>query len=530
MADKYPLKKSRAAKSQIMDILREQGYLPYAKLADEYDFYITQDPDIVGYTVPGKYIIVLNGQLNDKQVSTIVRHEILHEYYEHMQRMTKLLSDEGDKVYDNHDLFNIAADFEISNKAYTEKDKKIARAIELGSRVLRGLVTEDEYPGWEDKSFEEMYREIAKRDPEKDEQLKKLIQQMAELNPKIIDPTQESAKQLQKQMNQQSKNHGEDEPQGGDGQPGEPDKDSDDKDGKGSKSVSTAKKKSGSSKKSDEIAKQAGEIDDELQDIKDEKEEIESGQDSVFPSEQEQKELERLAKKAERVRKIFEQVRKEGSIEKSNQEVIEKEKEEIKQEKERLARVQEIQKLKKLQADPLYKFTLNLDYFVRDQVRKRKQLIDYMNNPAYMNTDWVVDYTPRIKTKAIPLINVYWDVSGSFSSEEKTAGARRAIDTLDQYEMAGQIKTKKYYFADTVSDTEKGAGSWATRGAPILEHINITHPQNVIIITDSDIRDCRQVVKVPGAVWMLFYDGQSENLKQHLFGELETQYYLITRY
>ena len=62
----------------------------------------------------------------------------------------------------NHDLSNIAADFEISNRGYTDADKRNVRKIKLGDQILRGLVTEDEYPDWEDKTYEEMYDELTK--------------------------------------------------------------------------------------------------------------------------------------------------------------------------------------------------------------------------------------------------------------------------------------------------------------------------------------------------------------------------------
>ena len=81
--------KRNDAKNQIIDILNEQGYPSYSKLVSLFDIYLTDNPDVIGYMIPGKAKIVLNAGLNIDQVSTIVRHEILHEYLTHMARAEK---------------------------------------------------------------------------------------------------------------------------------------------------------------------------------------------------------------------------------------------------------------------------------------------------------------------------------------------------------------------------------------------------------------------------------------------------------
>ena len=158
------LVKSEGAKKQLKKTLREQGYATYARLLDLFDVYLIDDPKHVAYMYPGKAVIVMNKNLNIDQVSTLVRHEILHEYLAHKQRQQRYHSNNpkwgtGENAGDSpafHRIQNIAGDFEISNKGYTDRDKSIARAIKLGEQVHRVLVTEDHYPGWENMSFEEM--------------------------------------------------------------------------------------------------------------------------------------------------------------------------------------------------------------------------------------------------------------------------------------------------------------------------------------------------------------------------------------
>ena len=109
---------------------------------------------------------------------------------------------------------------------------------------------------------------------------------------------------------------------------------------------------------------------------------------------------------------------------------------------------------------------------------------------------------------------------------DKSAAAFKAIETLNQYVRDGDIEIRVYYFADKVG-SERGKVGGGTRGTPILDHIEQTKPTNVIVITDGDIGDCHRVVKVPGAVWMLFYDSRSQNLMEHLKGKRQNKYYDI---
>jgi hypothetical protein len=143
------------------------------------------------------------------------------------------------------------------------------------------------------------------------------------------------------------------------------------------------------------------------------------------------------------------------------------------------------------------------------------------------NTLLNVDGTSMMGFVSIPSINVYWDVSGSFpEGSEKTKMAERAIAAINTYVNSGDIITTSWYFADRVSSTRSGAGG-GTRGTPILEHVKQTKPTNVIVITDDDISDCHEEVKVPGAVWYLFFGRGSENIASHLVGKRQTRSYVV---
>ena len=56
-----------------------------------------------------------------------------------------------------HELVNWLEDFEISNKRYTDEDKKIVRNMILNGKLIGGLVTEEHREAWKDATLEEMY-------------------------------------------------------------------------------------------------------------------------------------------------------------------------------------------------------------------------------------------------------------------------------------------------------------------------------------------------------------------------------------
>ena len=137
-----------------------------------FDLNITYDPTTVGYMIPNKGTIVINGTLKPQTMLLIIRHEIMHEYLTHEMRLIKhvaekhgldpdeldnvSIEDIKNEIYKDSN-FNIAGDYEISNRAYTEQDKQDVRNLELNGQIVSGLVTEDKYPDWVDLPLEDMY-------------------------------------------------------------------------------------------------------------------------------------------------------------------------------------------------------------------------------------------------------------------------------------------------------------------------------------------------------------------------------------
>lgn len=491
------------AKEQIQDILMKTGYPTYAKLLGLYDIYLTDDPNVVGYTVPGAGTIVLNKDLDTDSVSTIVRHEILHEYLSHglrIDRYNKEHSRTADEF--SHQAANMAADYDISNRGYTQKDKSNARRIKVGGRILKGLVTEDDHPDWTKKSMEEMYDELLKSTDKMKEQIKQMLkdagmpsqEEIDKMIDQILDDIEEEQKKQQQKGQQDDKQQ-----QQGSGKSGLP--------GRGGNEVSPSGE-SGELDKMKDAAKGAKQKADEIK-----KDEQQNGPIDTPERQEAKREL------ARRIQRIADAVGANLGKELEHEADIAKVKE---------VQAKQLAKETRHSRAALTQFRSSLNKMIANQVEDEEEETYARENPAYADEDEFILPGRMVKDiKKIPIINVYWDVSGSFTDPGKTEVAREAIATLQKFEKAGEIETHTYYFADTVSEDRTSAGL-GTNAYPVVQHIIQTKPDNVIIITDGDTSSqTLPSVTVPGAVWMLFYGGRSAALMNKVRGKKDNKYYDI---
>lgn len=545
--------REREGKDQIIEVLGQNGYKTYSELFSLFDLHLTKDPEVIGYMVPGKALITINENLDIDQVSMVVRHEILHEFLEHARRAKAMGVEPGGP---DHRLLNISGDYEISNRGYTEKDKENARRIRLGDQVLSGLVTEDKYPQLADKSFEEIYQALKKESPES-------LSDPKTQNPQIGDrgnqQTQEAedierraqmAKEKAEEQEEQAKDEeksASDETGGskskqnsdsGSGEGGEDETSEKEDQGKGStqdegghkkgsrydddeyKNMSPEEKKKERARRRKEAAKKlkeaADKIMDEARDIlgKDDKGKPDPNQE-VFDTPEEQAETE---KRIEEIKKFLENLEK-------AQEAIDESSENILKEKAE----KEAKDVQRYRNDPLTKFKESLNKFIKDEV-------GYNDRDEWSKLNKTYVYSGILKpgqalTRApVPLLNVYFDRSASWDSA-KTAKGQQAIATLNKYVRTGQLKIKLYYFSEGVhSDEASAVAEGGTSGQPILDHIQQTKPNNVVIMTDSDIRDCRSDITLPGGLWLLFMGGRSQNLINHIHGKKLNKIFDLERY
>ncbi|MBQ6630821.1 MAG: hypothetical protein IJH55_01655 [Romboutsia sp.] len=567
-------REERVTKDYIQtNTLAKRGYPTYASILGNFDLNLTNNPTVIGYMEPAKGRIVLNRGLDEDQVSVIIRHEILHFFLEHELRLLKKLAAEHgldyDKIDDNslndlkrklysNDLFNRAADYEISNRGYTEQDKEDVRNILLNGQVLSGLVTEDDHPDWVDLSVEEMY-----------DKLREEMQNQRDQQSDSSDQSNDQDDSDGSQSNDQSSSSSGDNSNQSDNSKGN----SDQSDSSYDSSENTSSSQSGSSSKSDDENtddKQSNESSTDSDDSNNQNGDSSStdnsklkDSDSNSQSSQSQKgghgsdsgepnkpsgppqigdkgdESITAEEDAEREAQIQSEIEEYGdevesdldkeerlkriskSFDDSENAKAVRDEASDKINKERAARA--ARDAAKYNSSPIKKFRDNLNRFIKNEVGREKTRTWKKEDPRYEGTGIMRRGSARTYNGRIPLINVYFDRSGSWDAS-KTKVGMDAIGTLNNYVRQGQIKIKLYYFNTQIHSEDPG-GRGGTRGTPIIEHIKQTKPDNVIIMTDSDITDIDESVTVPGAVWLLFKGGQSKNLIDHIHGRKQTNIY-----
>ena len=507
-----------AAKSQIERILKKQGYPTYAKLFDMFDLNLTKDPNVIGYMVPGKAKIVLNMGLDKEQVSTIVRHEILHEYLNHGPRGKAFEKQKYKDWYGkegsvgNHDLANQAADWEISNRGYTDADKEAVRHIRLGDKTLQGLVTELDNPGkgWEKLTFEEMYGKLLDQYKNDLNNIKNEFSGIPQIGD-TGDSEIQDAEEIERQANAISDDAGEMIDQAK--QDAEDAKAEDDKEGE--KQAKDKQDKAEAGKKiADKVA-------DDAKDLKKQEDELKNSQDSdeVF---KDKKQLEKERKIEERRKKLQDALKDADTLVRLDKEV------QVNIDKEKVAKA--AKDLERYNANPMNAFSVSLNNFIAKELAYNRGGTWKKFNKNYISQGIIKKGITSRSSGKVPLINVYFDRSGSFSNyPDKTRDAENAIATLNKYMKQGKLLINLYYASTDVfqdrKEAEKLGGGMDSD--PVIEHIKATKPDNVIILTDSDSNYGYQTAEVPGAVWFLFYESDAPDFVKRLRGRKLTRAFVL---
>ena len=527
------------AKKELKTTLAKEGYKAYAKILDLFDVNLTDDPEVVGYTEINKGRIVVNRNLRLNQVSMVVRHEILHNFLEHEKRMLKHLATQANLDYDtladtdfdklqrqlySNQIFNIAADYEISNRGYTEKDKQTAQNLWLNGEKISGLVTEVEHPDWVDLSVEEMYDKLQTEMTQQEQQMSQQLQNQQDSQDdqdsqgNSSRSSSEDSQQKDSEDSQNSSGKSQSNPQGSGkkkpvqiGDKGDPDiqaKEEAERTKEIAKKMAKEMDKGdskGASDSADALNDVADKADSLVKDIKDGHVDIEQADD--------------LQERIEKIRKAFSDAANKAAItaeidDHINQEKIDKQTQEM---------------LNYINND-MTRFKNSLAAFVKKATAEqkdrtwRRQSRRYTGAPDEILTK---GYQWR-KSKRIPIINVYFDQSGSWTESDIQEGIK-ALGVLNNYKDKGEIKLNVKFFSNNVHNNASDArAEGGTSVNSVFNDIENTHPDNVIIMTDSD-GDSERLpdVTVPGAVWLLFRNSRSRNVIDHIHGLAQTQVYDI---
>lgn len=156
-------------------------------------------------------------------------------------------------------------------------------------------------------------------------------------------------------------------------------------------------------------------------------------------------------------------------------------------------------------------FALDLYWAIKSQIAEARTPEDSYNrlDPTYANSDLLMPGQVYLDKNEIPLINVYFDRSGSLTSEDIERG-KDAVSILDGLQRKKKLKYKLYWFASHVSDDPQKVGIETKAFPELLQHVKDTKANNVIIFTDKDFDkqsgdlDRLPYVKVKGCVWWMW--------------------------
>lgn len=195
------------------------------------------------------------------------------------------------------------------------------------------------------------------------------------------------------------------------------------------------------------------------------------------------------------------------------------------------------QKETKTYSSDIQRFSMSLEKFIASQLKKIRRKTWKVENQKYSGSGIVKRGTRREKREIIPLINVYFDQSGSWTYEDIKIG-EDAIGVLNNYVKRHEIEIDVYYFANEIGETPDEAtrnGNGTGAGAKLIQHIKDTNPTNVIVMTDDDFDsthwdqiDSAPNISIPGAVWYLFRGNkESVKLQKHLKGRTQSSKYFF---
>ena len=183
----FKFDEEKRLKKKLIALLRDDGkghrHAKYADRLEKFDIQIVPlkvDPMHTASISFDRGIITIGeGFLTDPatfyQLNVLLRHELAHNLLMHQIRLAYKLGEDTHMhmslSQSLHQLHNIIADDEISNRKYSEEDKIIVRNMTLNGIEIGGLVTEDHRKDWVNMSIEEMYDQICAEIAEVHEQL-----------------------------------------------------------------------------------------------------------------------------------------------------------------------------------------------------------------------------------------------------------------------------------------------------------------------------------------------------------------------
>jgi hypothetical protein len=258
----------------------------------------------------------------------------------------------------------------------------------------------------------------------------------------------------------------------------------------------------------DTVANAANNLKDKIE------QEQEKESDTVFKTPEEKAKDTENEERLKEIKRMFDDLQTASQILDETEEAVRKEQ-----------RIKSEKNIARYKASPLQNFKMSLQGFIKNQISTMKGTSWSKINKTYAHSGVLKPGRTRYTSGKIPLINVYFDQSGSWGANDIAVG-EQAIATLNKYVKQGDIDIKLYYFSNNVhGDAAAARNEGGTDLDPVIKHINATKPDNVIIMTDSDgdWTTYSGSATVPGAVWFLWRNSVSKALQDHLQGKQLTK-------
>ena len=183
-------------------------------------------------------------------------------------------------------------------------------------------------------------------------------------------------------------------------------------------------------------------------------------------------------------------------------------------------------------------FKINFYRAIKDQIAKVQQssnswgvLNRRAEDQGFLKPGTTTRELPGDK---IPTVDVYIDQSGSWDEQDVENG-KKAISVISDFEAKKQVAVNLYYFSNNVYPDPESAraegGTSAWNG--ILDNIQQTGAQNVVLITDTDMNGQAErsgrTVAVKGHVWFIWKtaDDQSPIIPKCLLGKTGSSQYAL---
>lgn len=267
-------------------------------------------------------------------------------------------------------------------------------------------------------------------------------------------------------------------------------------------------------KQADDIKK----LEDELRKAEIEKERLEDAQSGNLTN-QEAEKIDDLTGRIAAIKQILSSEQVKAAVMQNTRDV-----------KDAAAKRAQEKEIKKYTENPLVQFEIDLNNFIKKEIISDKDTSWARYNKNYHGTGVLKKGRYTADSGKLPLINVYFDQSGSWDTNDIKAG-EAALATLNEFVRRGKIKVRVYYFGDTIETDVNSPRlhSGTSVGQDLLNHIKNNGADNVIILTDSDTDGTfKSPISIPGALYVLWRNQKPTSIYDYIKAGKHTATYNLT--